>query len=435
MTTTGLSPRTAAAERLSLGAVLGERNVWLLFVLGLASGLPGFSYWFNLFPRVDLEIDRTLGLSLIGFGATGWIAFAAAPFLDRYGVPGFARLGRRKSWVAAALCAALALIALHVLTALASEGAALRLSAISGVAAMIAFSFLWIAVDALRIELYRGRAQAVAMAAQYLGALTAAALAARFTFDVHTVQPALIFGALLAVALGAVVSMKAPAARAGDPAASLPALLARPWTTFFARHGSAAGFLLGALALYALAGSAADFLGKQGYLVELLRGDSRTYDPGPSDALAAASTQEIAFTAIGVVAGMLIAYFVAPARAFFVLMLAYLGLLGFFLLCKVELGFTVFTVAGSYALRTLIYGVSAVIYFTIVARLTAPPDTAGHVAILALVSGVPWLSETAFAALAPTIGGYGLAAGAALAALGAIACMRRAARAARRAGN
>ncbi len=433
MSASNLSPRTAAAERLSLGAVLGERNVWLLFALGFATGFPHY-VWLNTFARTDLAIDDALFLSMIGFGMTSLIAVAVSPLLDRFAVPGLARIGRRTSWVAASLSAALLLLALYIGTKLASEGAALRFAYVSGAAAMIVHAFMWIAVDALRVELYRGRAQAVAAAATYLGGLTSIFLLSRLALHGDTAEAAAAYAVLLAVGVSAVLLLREPPAPANVGAADTIAYLGA-WRSFTARNGPAGLFLLAAIACFALAGSIADFLGAQGYLVDLLRTDFRNYEPSTGNADAFLNSQTMTFTAVGVVAGMLIAFAMTPTRAFVFMMLSILALLIFFVLCKIALGFTVFTVAGLFILRTLIWSGEFIVYLAIAARLTAPPHTASHLAIIAVFGGVFWLSEKGARALAMPYGSYALAAGGIVAAVAAIVLMRLAARAARRAGN
>jgi hypothetical protein len=429
MSASNMSPRTVAAERTSLASVLGERNIWLLFALGFATGYP-FHAWLNTFARVDLAIDGALFLSMIGFSITSLIAVLTAPLLDRFAFPGFARIGHRKSWVAAALIAAVALLALYIGTKLSSEGAALRFAGISGAAAMIVHAFLWIAMDALRIDLYRGRSQAVAATATYLGGLTALVLLSRFALPGDTVEMAAAYATLLAIGIGAVVLVREPPAVAdADAANAVPYLGA--WRSFMARNGLPGVYLLAAIACYALAASVADFLGAQGYLVDLLRTDFRDYDTSTSDAEAVLNTQTVTLTAIGIVAGLLIAFGMAPARAFAFVLLSILALLIFFVACKIALGFTVFTVAGLFVLRTLIWSGAFIVYLTIAARLTAPPHTAGHVAIITVFGSVFWISEQGLRALAMPYGSYLLAAIGSAAAIAALVLIRIAARVAR----
>jgi hypothetical protein len=434
MSASEISPRTAAAERASLGAVLGERNIWLLFVLGFAAVHPFYGALHFLFARVGSDIDDALFLSMTGFGITSLIAVVAAPFLDRSPFPGLARLGHRKSWVIALLCAAVALVALFIGTKLTSEGAALRFAGLSGAAAMLVSAILWIGLDALRIDLYRGRTQAVAASALYLGGLTSLALLTRLAIPRGTVEEATAYAALFVLGVGAVLLVREPPRAADDPAGTAASSVpyARAWTTFVARNGRAAGFLLAAVACYALAASAADFLGQQGYIVDLLRTDFRGYEPTTGDGLRMVGTQTTVTAAIGAVGGMLVAFSVAPARAFGFMMLSILALLIFFVLCRIALGFTVFTVAGLYVLRTLIWSGTFIIYVTVAAGMTARPNTAGHLAIIYVFGGVFWISDLGMNAVAMAYGSYALAAGGIVAASAAILLMRLAARVSRR---
>jgi hypothetical protein len=433
MSASATTSRTAA-ERISLGAVLLERNVWLLFVLGLGTGFPAAAYWINVFPPVYNAVDQALFLAMTSFGVTGWLAFIVAPFLDRYRAPLFGLLGHRRSWVALALAAGLLVFALHLGTAAASQVAAKRFAVVSGILAIVVWALLWISIDALRIDLYRGRSQAAAFTAQLFGSFAAWAIAKLPTGDWYFLASAILYAGLLALGFGAVFLIKEPPPMTGADAtrtSSFLRTLARPWSTFFARHGRASGFLLAGIACYALAVSGADFLGQRGYILDILRANPPDYDYKISDAYGAVSAQEIASSAIGAVAGLLIAFRLAPPRAFVFLLYAALGLIGFFVLCKAWLGFTVFTVAGLFALRSLLSGASFVIFATVAARLTARPDSAGHWALLSVFVGVFWISVDGFTALGMLSGSYSIAVGAAVAGIAAIVLMRLASRAAK----
>ena len=432
MGASAVASQSAATKHASLGAVLLERKIWLFFALGLGTGFPVATYWMNVFPRVDVEIDNALLLALTSFGIGGWLGLFAAPFLDRYSVPLFASLGHRRSWVAVTLAIGLAVFTLYLLTALVSERATARFAVISGIPALLVWGLLWISVDALRIDLYRGRAQAAAYTAQVFGSLAAWTIGTLPVRDWHSLAPAILGAALFMVGLGAVFLIKEPPSVSADEARppSLPAALAQPWSAFFARHGRASGFLLAAIACYALAACAADFLGSKGYGVDVLRSSHVDFDQvsAVSRAYGAVGAQEITLTAIGAVAGLLIAFGLSPVRAFSVLVYANLALLALFALCKVWTGLTALNVAGLFALRTLIYGASFVIYTTVAARLTARPHTAGQYAMLALFVGLFWIGEDGFTFLASRIGTFATAAGAAIAGLAAIVLIRSAAR-------
>jgi len=437
MSASAVTSRTAAAERASLGAVLNERTTWLFFVLGFGTGIPLGWSWTDLFPRADIVIDRALFLVVTSLGIVLLIQLTAAPFLDQHRAPFFRSLGHRRSWVASTAGAALVLIGLQVAVALASEGAAKRYATISGILAFPVHALLWISIDALRIDAQRGRAQAVAYAAQFSGVLAASLIISRFAGDQITLPLTLAFGALMALSLGAVLMIKEPSAAAeGLPApASVLATLARPWRTFLARHGKASGPLLAALAAYALAASAADFLGKQGHLIDILISAGPSFETANMGAAMPMSTQESGLMLIGAGAGLIIAFRHPPARAFAALTCAWLAVVALFVACAAVLGFTVFTVAGQFAFRSVIAGAGFVIFWSIAARLTARPNTAGQFAILGALIALFWISDGVFRLISSIIGGYALAGGAAIAGVAAIILMRTAARISRRAGN
>lgn len=437
MSASAKTPRTAAADRASLGAVLGERTTWIFFALGFGTGIPLGWSWIELFPRSDIAIDRTLFLVATSLGVVLLIQFIAAPFLDRYRAPFFRALGHRRSWVASSAAAALVLIAVQAAVTLASGGAAIRYAAFSGLLAFPVLALLWISIDALRIDAQRGRAQAAAYAAQFSGALAATLIISRFAGDQVTLPLTLAFAALMAIAFGAVLTIKEPprAAEELKARAPVPATLVRPWRAFFGRHGTASGPLLGAIAAYAVAASAAGFLGKLGYLIDIFVSAGPNYDLGSLGASASLSTQEIGLMLIGAVAGLLIAFRLSPARAFIVLTCAWLAVVALFVLCAAELGFTVFTVAGLFALRSVIAGAAFVIFWSVAARLTAPPHTAGQFAMLSFLLGLFWINDGVFRLISAVGGGYGVVAAAVAASAAAILFMRLAVRRARRAGN
>jgi len=306
---------------------------------------------------------------------------------------------------------------------------------IFGILALPVMALLWISLDALRIELQPGRGQAVALAAQYIGALAAAAASARIESGALA---ALVLAMLLALGLAAALLIDEPeplpraaGAETQASAAGIFRTLTRPWSAFFARHGSATGLLLAAIALYALGASAADYLGKQGYVIDIIGAGRADADVIGTTRLAMAPF-ELVLSLLGALAGMLVAFRLTPARAFIALQYAVLGLVAFFLLCKLTLGFTVITVALLFGVRALVFAAAIVIYGVVAARLTARPYTAGQFALLRLFVGLFWLSEAGMSRLAPMAGSIATAGAAAIAALAAIACMRAAERAARR---
>jgi hypothetical protein len=249
-----------------------------------------------------------------------------------------------------------------------------------------------------------------------------------------TAHTAIVCGGLLVLGLGAVLLMREPEATVAAPAAtktSSQISFARPWTTFFARNGRSSSYFLAAIACYALAGSIAEYLGRHGYTVDLLRTNLRDYDAAVGDALSLVGTQTTTLTAAGILAGMLIAFSTRPARAFRIMMISIATLVASFVACKVALGFTVYTLPMLFVLRTLIWSGAFIIFISVAAQLTARPNTAGHVAIISVFSGAFWISDEGLTALAEPFGTSWLAAIAAVAAMVALFLMRIAARVAR----
>ncbi len=350
-------PSRGTVPPATLVTLLGSPDIWLLFLLGFGTGLPMYWIWVDMFPRADLAVDRALLLAMTTFGTIGILAMLAAPLLDGHGAPLFSRLGHRRSWVATALSAALVLIVFYLIAGVASDTVATGYRALSGVVVLPVAAVLWIALNALRVELFPGQSQAVAFAVQFLGSAAAWAVTARFFAGPVSSATAAAFAGFLALALGAILLIREPkslATPAPEPA-DLGAQLARPWRTFFARHSRATPWLLASIAFYALAGSTADYLGKLGLTIDLTS-DQPTVGHDVEKAWKAAATLEITLQAIGAVAGMLFAFRMAPARAFILLVCAYLALIALFLLCKAYLGFTVMTVPALHAVRSLLAG-------------------------------------------------------------------------------
>lgn len=431
MSTSASPPQTSAPS----SSAFADRNVWLLGLLGLATGLPTGFAWYNLFPAIDTGIEQAVFLSMTAFGVIGILQLIAGPFLDRRKAPFFRALGHRRSWLASSLAAALALTAIYAAAALFAPGAAAGLGTILGILAVPVMALLWISLDALRIELRPGRAQAAAIGAQFIGALAASLISMLLAAGTIASPMGLVSVVLLAVGLGAVLRIDEPAplARRPAPAQGILATLARPWSDFLARHGASAKFFLAAVAFYAFGAGIADYLGRQGYVVDLIGGDRGSEGLEDIGAVRRAMTSfELAFMLVGAAAGMLVAARGAPARAFAVLQYAVLAQILFFVLCKLTLGFTVLSVAGLFAARTLLFAFGVVIFAVVAARLTARPHTAGQFALLGAFVALFWISDAGLNRFAPALGGLATSALGAVAAAIAIACMRLAARVAQR---
>jgi hypothetical protein len=414
--------------------VLADRNAWLLGLLGLATGLPTGFTWYNLFPALDVDIETAVFLSLTALGVIGLLQIIAGPFLDRYKAPFFRTLGHRRAWLASSLAAAMALTATYAVAAALAPWSAAALGGLLGIAAVPVMALLWLSLDALRIELRPGRAQAAAFGAQFIGALAAGLISALMAAGTIHSPMAFVCIVLLAVGLGAVLVIDEPAPLDGSPAPApgLLATLARPWSAFLMRHGASAKFVLAAIAFYALGASIADYLGQQGYVVDIIGSGGIEGAEELAAARRAFTSLELAFMLMGAAAGTLVAGRFAPPRAFAVLQYAVLALTLAFAFCKLALGFTALTVAGLFAARTILFAFGVVIFAVVAARLTARPYTAGQFALLGVFVTLFWLSHAGLNRFAPALGGLTVSAIAAVAAVLAMACMRLAARVARR---
>ena len=149
-------------------ALLADPRLWLMGLLGVASGLPlplsGFTF------RLWLARGG-VSLALIGLTANAGLAYSLkflwAPALDRLAPPWwFARLGRRRGWLAL-IQVALAVGAAGLAAAHPRAAPGLAMAAAAGVAFLSASQD--IVIDAWRIETFPPRAQGAAMAAYVWG--------------------------------------------------------------------------------------------------------------------------------------------------------------------------------------------------------------------------------------------------------------------------
>lgn len=305
---------------------------------------------------------------------------------------------------------------------------------------------LWASLDALRIELRPGRAQPVAILAQFFGALVAARLTASLLNESkYTLAFAIAIALLLVAGLAALLLLRVPEAprdlvaadsgRAENDAPFFSAFwrgLTRPWAAFFRRFGVAAAPMLGAVALYALAGSWIEHLATLGHVQEVspvTRGDENARI---LDFFTLAKPAEDVLTLLGGIVAAWTALRVSPFRAFFrlncvlaVFALIYIGL-------KVADGFTPATVAALYVAKTMLMGAEYLMYATAAAALTSRPHTAGQYVLISFFVAVFWLPTGNNNSLNGATNSYFLPVLALAAALGAIALLLWAARAARR---
>ncbi len=226
-------------------AAFRRPRVWLMVLMGFASGLPlllsgsTLSLWLKN-AQFDLA---TIGfLSWAGTAYTWKVLWS--PLLDRYAPPLFARLGRRRGWM---LWTQLAITA--VLAALATLGPQMPWLAVLVVSLAFLSASQDIVVDAWRTDLLTQEERAVGVATFTMGyrlGLLVAGMVALVLSDQIGWQGTYL---VMAAAMGAciLVTLLAPEPPPVSRPRSLRAAVAEPWIEFFSRpHGAlkAAGVLL-----------------------------------------------------------------------------------------------------------------------------------------------------------------------------------------------
>ncbi len=229
-----------AGRLLAFLAVYGDRRVLSFLFFGFASGLPlGLvgETW-----RIRLT-DSGVDLGLIGLtsliGAAYATKFLWAPLMDRFAAPlGFARLGRRRGWMALLLAA---MLALAVPFALVDPSRMLAASVLLAILIAFLSATFDIVVDAYRIERLGSRRLAAGTAvhsgAWYLGARFAGGfLVLQLAHDLGWATAYLVAGATLALGLVATLACGEPAAPAdvAAPGASWRGLPGRVFVAPFA---------------------------------------------------------------------------------------------------------------------------------------------------------------------------------------------------------
>ena len=210
--------------------------------LGFGSGLP-----FLLLTSVTLMTWlRDAGVAL---GTIGLISYAGffyvlkplwAPLVDRYNLPGFARLGRRRGWLFATqllLTGALAAMAWRGLDGgIAPFVALIALAAIAGATQDIV-------VDAYRVEIAPPEAQAALAASYSLGyriALYASGAGALYLAEFQTWHIAYaVMAALMLFPLGATLLCREPddGRTAAMRSFNIGQAFVEPFREFFSRNG------------------------------------------------------------------------------------------------------------------------------------------------------------------------------------------------------
>ncbi|MDA8925422.1 MFS transporter [Gammaproteobacteria bacterium] len=138
-----------------------------MLLLGFASGLP----YMLVFSTLSAWL-RDVGISLTEIGFFSWLVltyslkFLWAPLVDRYSIPLFGRLGKRKGWIL--FCQFMILIALLGMSA-SDPIKSLQFLAIFAFLAAFFGSVQDIAIDALRIEIADNQDQGNLAASYQLG--------------------------------------------------------------------------------------------------------------------------------------------------------------------------------------------------------------------------------------------------------------------------
>lgn len=220
-----------------------------MFFFGFACGLPFLLVGYTLSTWLR-DIGISLGvIGLVSYATLAYtLKFLWAPVLDRWSLPGFAGMGRRRSWLMGSQ-----LILLIALLGIAKFGpeASLAVFVLFVTLAAVAGATQDTAVDAYRIEIAPIEAQAALAATYTLGyrfALICSGAGALYLAEYASWETAyLSMVALLALAMLATVFAREPALREQDRLAegrTLRETFAGPFLEFFRRNGWIVGLVL-----------------------------------------------------------------------------------------------------------------------------------------------------------------------------------------------
>ena len=260
--------KEAAPRKAGVGDVfraLGQRRVLITLLLGLGSGLP------FLLTGATLSLwlaEGDVALSAIGF--ISWVGLAYsfkflwAPVVDRFDVPLLGRLGRRRGWMLLSQ-----LVVGGALIAMALIGPEGGLTALGSAALVTAFASATqdIAVDAWRIESAENDEDMALLTSAYqlgyrFAMLAGNALILFFATWFGWSGAYAIWGAAMAIAIGATLFAKEPVDRGEIAAATGGAppwsprgmfdIVVGPFVNFLKTHRAAAFLMLAAISLYRL---------------------------------------------------------------------------------------------------------------------------------------------------------------------------------------
>jgi MFS transporter, PAT family, beta-lactamase induction signal transducer AmpG len=245
------APVVPARSWRRVAAAFATPAAFTMLLFGFASGLPFLlvGYTLSIWMR---EAQYALGaIGLISYATLFYVfKFLWAPLLDRWHLPLFRRLGRRRSWLLAAqLVLAAALASIAVL------GPQSALPVFVGLVALAAFAGATqdTVVDAYRIEIAPIESQGALAATYTLGyriALLTSGAGALYLADFAGWRIAyLAMATLMLLPIAATLLSREPELQRARPTESLSDSFVLPFREFFARNG-----LILALVLLAFVG-------------------------------------------------------------------------------------------------------------------------------------------------------------------------------------
>ncbi|WP_457089556.1 AmpG family muropeptide MFS transporter [Microvirga sp. P5_D2] len=244
-----------ARPRLSFRDVLTDGRIALMLPLGFSSGLP----FLLVFSTLSTWL-REAGISLTVIGMLSWVALAYslkflwAPIVDRYDVPGLARLlGRRRGWMALSQFGVMA-----GLIGMAMVGPQVSMPLTIAAAVLIAFSSATqdVVIDGWRIDAAPTERQGMMAAALLLGyrlALICAGAGALYIAEFASWPSAYLAMAAL-MGVGLVGTLLAPRIDEGQARTRVPFVQAiiEPLADLFRRKGMMLIPILALIACYRL---------------------------------------------------------------------------------------------------------------------------------------------------------------------------------------
>lgn len=230
----------AQKPSLSLRDVLTDGRIALMLPLGFSSGLP----FLLVFSTLSAWL-REAGISRTEIGMLSWVALAYsfkflwAPIVDRYDVPGLARLlGRRRGWMAfAQVVTALGIVGIAV----SDPQTSLSLTIASALLVAFASATQDVVVDGWRIDVASTERQGMMAASYQLGyrlALICAGAGALYIAEFVNWRSAYLAMAVL-MGVGLVGTLLAPRGNESAVRDRLPftAAIIEPLTDLFRRKG------------------------------------------------------------------------------------------------------------------------------------------------------------------------------------------------------